>query len=417
MLSQFRLLKNSYCFCHSGKIKPNAIYILSKLYTGSRTRLIFHSSSFNFFIPNRIDNFNYQIFCMRKLFALAFTIISQVSILHACTTFFINKNGQMIFGRNYDWITDAGMVCTNLKGLSKTSMKTQDGETISWVSQYGSITFNQYGKEFPTGGMNEKGLVVELMWLDETKYPKADTRPAIGVLQWIQYQLDNCSTIDEVIATDKKLRIATIGTTPLHYLIADANGNAATIEFLDEKMIAHKGNDLSLPVLTNSVYDESVKSYKNTSAEGGSSFAYGNNSLQRFGEACRMIQQFKAGKSNKPIIDYAFDILTEVAQGTSTKWSIVYDISNKTIQFKTNRFKQVKSLNFSSFDFNCTATSKVWDMNQAATGDINSKFENFSTDINKRIVETAANESKGEVSINQKSREALWQYAGGIKCQ
>ncbi len=324
----------------------------------------------------------------------------------------------MIFGRNYDWVTDAGMVCTNLKGLSKTSMKTQDGETISWVSEYGSITFNQYGKEFPTGGMNEKGLVVELMWLDETKYPAADNRPAIGVLQWIQYQLDNCSTIDEVIATDKKLRIATIGTTPLHYLIADAKGNAATIEFLDGKMVTHKGNDLPLPVLTNSVYDESVKSYKNSSPSGnGNSFAFGNNSLDRFGDACSMIQQFKAGNNNKPVIDYAFDILAEVAQGNSTKWSIVYDITNKTIQFRTNRFNQVKSFNFSAFDFNCNSVSKVWDMNQAATGNINTRFENFSTDINRRIVETAASESNGEVSINQKSREALWQYAPGIKCQ
>ena len=114
---------------------------------------------------------------MKKVIALAF-VLCYASFLFACTTFFINKNGQLIFGRNYDWITDAGMVCTNLKGLLKTSMQTENGETISWTSQFGSITFNQYGKEFPTGGMNEKGLVVELMWLDETKYPSADKRPA-----------------------------------------------------------------------------------------------------------------------------------------------------------------------------------------------------------------------------------------------
>ena len=345
---------------------------------------------------------------MKKFFALIFIILSHVSFISACTTFFINKNGQLIFGRNYNWVTDAGMVCTNLKGLFKTSMKTQDGETISWISQYGSITFNQYGKEFPTGGMNEKGLVVELMWLDETRYPIADDRPAIGVLQWIQYQLDNCATIDEVIASDKKLRIASVGTTPLHYLIADAKGNAATIEFLEGKMTVHKGNDLSQPVLTNSVYDESVKSYKNSSL--------GNNSLERFGQACNMIQQLNAGNSTKPIIDYAFDILAEVAQGNSTKWSIVYDISNKTIQFRTNRFKQIKTLNFSAFDFNCTATAKVWDMNQAANGNINSLFENFTPAINQRIVETAAKESSRDIPISEKSIEAQWQYAGGIAC-
>jgi len=83
---------------------------------------------------------------MKKIIALLF-ILFPISFSYACTTFFINKNGQMVFGRNYDWVTDAGMVCTNLKGLSKISMKTENGETISWVSKYGSITFNQYGKE------------------------------------------------------------------------------------------------------------------------------------------------------------------------------------------------------------------------------------------------------------------------------
>jgi penicillin V acylase-like amidase (Ntn superfamily) len=347
---------------------------------------------------------------MKKILALVIVCIIPVCFLFACTTFFINKNGQMLFGRNYDWITDAGMVCTNLKGLSKTSMQTENGETISWISQYGSITFNQYGKEFPTGGMNEKGLVVELMWLDETKYPAADSRPAVGVLQWIQYQLDNCTTIEEVIATDKKLRISPTGTTPLHYLVADANGNAATIEFLNGKIVVHKGKDLTVPVLTNNIYDESVKAYKNSSANG-------NNSLERFSEACSMIQKLNAGSVTKPLIDYSFDILGEVAQGDFTKWSIVYDLTNKSIQFKTNRFKQIKTVNFSSFDFNCTATAKVWDMNQPGKGNINSLFENFGSAINKRIVETAAKESAAHVTISEKNIERLWQYAPGIKCQ
>lgn len=347
---------------------------------------------------------------MRKTLALIIIIYSHVSFLHACTTFFINKNGQMVFGRNYDWVTDAGMVCTNLKGLSKTSMKTENGDIISWVSQYGSITFNQYGKEFPTGGMNEKGLVVELMWLEETKYPANDDRPSIGVLQWIQYQLDNCSTIDEIIATDKKLRISATGTTPLHYLIADANGNVAAIEFLNGKMVVHKGTDLPFSVLTNNSYDESVKSYKNSSASG-------NNSLERFGQACNMIQQLKTDDNTKPVTDYAFDILGEVAQGNYTKWSIVYDITNKTIQFKTNRFQQIKTVSFSSFDFSCSAVAKVWDMNQAGKGNIHNLFENFSAGINKRIVETATKESERNVEISQKNRERLWQYAADIKCK
>jgi Penicillin V acylase and related amidases len=45
---------------------------------------------------------------------------------------------------------------------------------IEWISKYGSITFNQSGREFPHGGINEKGLVIEQMWLDEAAYPEMD---------------------------------------------------------------------------------------------------------------------------------------------------------------------------------------------------------------------------------------------------
>lgn len=112
----------------------------------------------------------------------------------ACTTFCIGKDGQLIFGKNYDWVTGAGIINTNHRGFFKTSSHSSKENFISWVSRYASISFNQYGKEFPTGGMNEKGLVVELMWPDGTRYPDKDERPAVSVLQWIQYQLDNCSS-------------------------------------------------------------------------------------------------------------------------------------------------------------------------------------------------------------------------------
>jgi choloylglycine hydrolase len=130
-----------------------------------------------------------------------------------------------------------------------------------------------------------------------------------------------------------------------------------------------------------------------------------------------MIQQLNTSNTTKPINDYAFDILGKVSQGDFTKWSIVYDITNKTILFRTDRFKQIKTVNFSAFDFNCTATSKVWDMNQTATGSINSLFVNFNNAINKRIVETAVKESENKISISEKNRETLWQYASKIKCQ
>ncbi len=323
----------------------------------------------------------------------------------------------MVFGRNYDWITGNGMVCTNNKGLAKTSDKTRDGETISWVSQYGSITFNQYGKEFPTGGMNEKGLVVEMMWLDGTKYPGADDRPAIGELQWIQYQLDNCSTVDELIATDKKLRIASIGTTPLHFLVADAKGNAATIEFFEGKMKVYQGKDMPFSVLTNDEYAFSLAQTKTvTSSSGGNSLSFTSNSIDRFVKACNMLETFQQAGENTPVIEYASGILDKVAQGTHTKWSIVYDITNKKIYFKSLGFPQIKNLAFSAFDFTCSVAAKAWEINQNVTGDISKLFSNYSAELNRKIVEKSFQESRSQFTVSEDGIRETWQYPAKIDC-
>lgn len=34
---------------------------------------------------------------------------------------------------------------------------------LGWTSRYASVTFNQWGREFPMDGMNEAGLVVALV--------------------------------------------------------------------------------------------------------------------------------------------------------------------------------------------------------------------------------------------------------------
>lgn len=332
----------------------------------------------------------------------------------SCTTFFINRNGQLIFGRNYDWVAGQGMVNTNLRGLAKTSLAMPDGSTISWVSKFGSITFNQYGKEFPTGGMNEKGLVVELMWLSDTRYPAPDQRPSLTVLQWLQYQLDNNSTVSEVIQTDSKLRIFS-SDVPLHYLVADASGDVASIEFLNGKMVVHRGKDLPIAVLANNTYANSWEAVKNL--YGASNVSIRDNSDARFAKACKMVKDFQDQSLSTPVVDYSFKILNAVSQGDYTKWSIVYDLVAKKLYFKTNKYPQVKSLEFSAFDFNCTATAKAFDMNQATTGSVSNSFISFTSDFNKKITEATVKDSRGEVNIKKEEMEALIGYAETIRCK
>ncbi|MEP7166270.1 MAG: linear amide C-N hydrolase [Ferruginibacter sp.] len=332
----------------------------------------------------------------------------------ACTTFCINKDGHIVFGRNYDWVSGAGIVNTNLRGLFKTSMNTGNGGTASWVSKYGSISFNQYGKEFPTGGMNEKGLIVELMWLDGTRYPSGDARPAVGVLQWIQYQLDNSATTAEVINSDSQIRISE-KATPLHYLIADATGNVASIEFLNGKMIVHKDETLPFPVLTNNTYASSVQVAKPILGK-QQEISLNDNSLERFVKACSMVKKFRESNIAMPITDYAFSILDKVSQGDFTKWSIVYDISNKTIHFKTEANPGIKTIRFSAFDLACSQPAKMFNMNQDGKGDISKQFILPDKKLKQQIMDEVIAESSSRVNITKKEEDELLHFEEGIKC-
>ena len=182
--------------------------------------------------------------------------------LFCCTTFsFSNHKGEVVFGRNFDFPVGMGHIAINNKNVYKTAFIRPPEKAISWTSTYGSITFNQCGKEFPYGGMNEAGLVIEQMWLQEAAYPEADKRFGLSELQWIQYQLDNSATVEQVVNSDSLVRISYTAIAPLHFLIADASGNVATIEYIEGKMIVHQGKNLPYQVLANCTYQNSL-SYK-----------------------------------------------------------------------------------------------------------------------------------------------------------
>ena len=348
---------------------------------------------------------------MKKLVAFVFLSAYSLSSL-ACTTFFISKDGTHLFGRNYDWITETGMVMVNGRNIEKTSAII-NGSSFNWVSSFGSISFNQYGKEFPTGGMNEKGLVVELMWLDQTEYPARDKRNEIGVLQWIQYQLDCSETVQDVIASNELIRIH--DEVPLHYLVADAEGNAATIEFLDGKMVVHQKERLVFPVLTNTPYKEALENTGGMMQMKKAS-ELRDNSLARFAKACEMVQGVKT-IAGAPTVDYAFTVLDQVSQGDYTKWSIVYDISNRAIHFSTNTFNTRRSVSMNKLDFSCSIPAMAFSMQKQAEGDISEAFSPLTARLNRQLIHKSASESKSRVDISQASIDKAVAVAGMVKCK
>ncbi|MFW5877855.1 MAG: linear amide C-N hydrolase [bacterium] len=345
-----------------------------------------------------------------------------------CTTFVLKQKNRIVFGRNLDWITGSGLIMTNPGNVKKTALVNPAEQAIEWIAKYGSITFNQIGRDFPYGGINEAGLVVEHMTLEETQYPVKDGRYAISANQWIQFQLDNYSTIAEVISSDTLLRIVD-ATSKYHFLICDRLGNVATIEFLDGKMVSHIQKSLPIPVLANSTYDNSLECYK---TDGNTD---SNRSLYNFSTAAHKIQE-KKKSSNNSVVNDAFEILKSVSQGVGTKWSIVYDITNMKIYFKIFEtpaiagdqkifMKQpgqaeMKFVDFKNFDYNCSSNVKVLNLNENSSGAVDKQFIDYSTEINKEYITKAFTFFEGwgfNLNIGPEQIDYLAKYPESFVCR
>jgi penicillin V acylase-like amidase (Ntn superfamily) len=296
----------------------------------------------------------------------------------ACTTFCLERNGSIVFGKNYDFGIGYGMLVVNKRGVSKSSLVDSPNRSAKWTSRYGSLTFNQFGREFPSGGMNEAGLVVELMWLDAAKYPKPDSRPAIGVLEWIQYQLDNFATAAEVVANAEKIRIAS--QTPLHYLVADRSGGCASVEFLDGRLVAHAGPALPVRALTNDTYESSLTFLRDREGRGNRDLPAGPGSLERFVRAATLVRAAE-GRTSGSAVDDAFRALESAANPSRTQWSIAYDLAKLRVYFRTKENPKLRSVALAAFDLSCHTRVRTADVDSSPT------FVDYSARANRALIE------------------------------
>ena len=345
---------------------------------------------------------------MKRLGAwLILAALILASAAFPCTTFVINAGDERAAGKNYDWMIGDGLVVVNHRGIAKEAVAAD--HAASWVSRYGSITFCQYGREFPLGGMNEAGLVAEVMWLDETVYPAPDDRAAVSSLQWVQYVLDTCATVAEVVAAQEDIRVAEGGAC-IHYLVADASGDAATVEYVAGETIVHAGDRMPWPALANNTYDDSLAFMTATGPAGPDAAAIqGPGSLERFCRAALRARAYNPLGGLPPATDYAFGVLDNVANADWTLWSIVYDPGAKTVAFKTRKDPQIKRVALSDFDFAPEAVVKIRDVNAPGEGGAAS-FEDYSYERNRALVDAAFDGTDFLKDVPEEGREGMARY-------
>ncbi len=319
--------------------------------------------------------------------------ISLASATYACSVFALKGKIETVYGshldRGYSW---ESYFMTNNKNIKKIALVSKNEKPVKWTSKYNSITFAGSGKGFPVSGMNEKGLVVITLTAHGTKYPKPDNRPSISVIQWVQYQLDESATVQDVINSNKKIRISTKSLLPQHIIVGDRDGNTAIIEFINGKEVVYQGKDLPIPLATNSFYEQSVKTFntynkthKNVNIKNIINAPIHNKkaySLRRFIIGAYMLKRYK---NSEPLIGYAVKTLKALFNKEyHTRMSYVYDPVHLKIYYYTYKNPKLKEISFNDFNFKNNKKSYMINANKNFK-DVKNVIQPFNQKINQQL--------------------------------
>ena len=297
----------------------------------------------------------------------------------ACSVF-LQQTDNVLIGKNYDWHLAHGYAIVNHKNVSKLSFVPHGINPAKWVSKYGSITFNQHGKEFPVSGMNEKGLVVEVLWLAVSQYPELTGKPTINELQWVQYQLDNFATVDEVEQNIEQLEIKAVAE-PVHYFICDQSASCIIVEYVDKQLqLTRLGNE-DVRVLTNHEYPAERKSISQYNSFRKKWPATGNGyaSTARFARIAGKIQTYiqNGGGTLEEDIEHGFNVLESVREPNYTRWNIIHNPVDKVIAFADPGSSNRRNVDLSNFDFSCKTEATMLPFSSEITGELSKYFYKF----------------------------------------
>jgi hypothetical protein len=354
---------------------------------------------------------------MHKHRTLLFCCLLLIGLLpgsaRACTSFCMDTPDGPVFGYNLDlFIPGDGLVFINPHGVAKQGFPNQAGTTgqkVEWVSKYGSVTFNVVGREWANTGMNEAGLVISNMQFLKSEYPERDQRPGLPIGPWAQYVLDTCATVEEAVKVNDTVRIED-DAPPSHFLVADAEGNCAAIEWIDGEYVCHTGENLPVKAMSNMAYARALAAFE----RGGARWWWSNpgQSAERFATAHNRCISFDPN-GDTDAVTYGFGTLLQVA-APHTKWSIVYDIAKRQVAYGTVVSRPVKHIAFENLDFACQGPPKMLDVNVPLEGDVEKAFMPYDAQANESVFSTFC--QRWGVELTQDEINGVMQHINSFGC-
>jgi choloylglycine hydrolase len=315
----------------------------------------------------------------------------------ACTrAVYFGLEGQTVTGRTMDWFMSD--MDTNMwlypRGLERNS---NTAAPLVWTSKYGSVVTTVF-EGVATDGMNEAGLVANMLYLVESDYPPAvegDTRPTMPITAWAQYVLDNFATTAEAVEALRKeeFRMVTVAAPTgepgtVHLSISDASGDSAIFEYLDGKLVIHHSRDYQ--IMTNSpTFDQQLALDAYWKNIGGSVMLPGTNrAADRFARASYYINEATQTADPRRAVATVFSVMRNASVPIGVKipgqpniadtlWLTVSDQKNKVYYYQDTNSPSILWANLNTMDFSEGSGPRrlTMDGNPDLAGDQSANFQ------------------------------------------
>lgn len=295
----------------------------------------------------------------------------------ACTRFvYLGASDHVITARSMDWKVDVG---TNLWAFPRGMKRSGEAgpNSVQWTSKYGSVIASGYDIS-TTDGMNEAGLVANVLWLVESSYPEYDgSKPGLTIAAWAQYVLDNFATVQEAVDTLGKEPFSVVTDrvpgeerlATLHLSLSDATGDSAIIEYIDGKQVIHHSRDYQ--VMTNSpTFEKQLAMEEYWKQIGGTVMLPGTNrAADRFARASFYVNAIPRAEDPVEAIASTFSVIRNVSVPfgittpdqpniSSTRWRTVADHKRKLYFFESALTPNIFWTDLTTIDFS-EQTGKV----------------------------------------------------------
>lgn len=306
----------------------------------------------------------------------------------------IGADGRVLVARSMDWMEDTR---TNLYAFPR-GMK-RDGaagdRSISWTSEYGSVTGTIYDVA-SVDGLNEKGLVANILYLAESDYGTPDaSKPLLSISQWAQYVLDQYATVAEAVEALEKEPFAIVAPvlpngSPAtgHLAITDPSGDTAVFEYVGGRLVIHHGREHR--VMTNSpTFDKQLAIDAYWNEIGGEAMLPGTHrAADRFVRASYYLRELPAMTDKASAIAALLSVIRNVSvplgiavpekpNVASTLWRTVHDASDRVLYFDSAVSPTVFWVSLSALDLSEGAPVRKLSLSggESYSGDASGSFQ------------------------------------------